>query len=1180
MNKEDDEIFEIVDYTSIGSWEKLVASIEEVIHLWDIDSGKLGSFDPDIISSISDIGDGDNDEVSPYMRQEKLVMGETMFVLSYHYLPDKEQYSENNMWKTKGKCFNFNWNDNNDTSINTQPPLLRRRSTINEKLDLSNGNISSQPKPKTSYESKIEFHNSELNRLQNPFHSLITVPIQSDGMPSSTQSVAHPLHRWTGFTHLLTIEVYDTSKNHLSSTTLDVNTANLLLSSFSIAFHNTGCILPVFVPVASPSKTLYTGYASFQLDPSGDGLQQCDVEIKFNSMFMPYVPKEYQGVVNLTNLFIHRCLNNTLNIKIEDKIFDERIEKMIDNIRMAGVYVYRVENWDNESFFYTKALETLTPLPPIPFGSTSDPLFCISLHVHFPFCSPLDFIDDMNQEKELDPLDSPIWIVRRLWKTDNIEKKYGLYQTLSGVLQAWQRSASLISKNNDILNQIRPGDIFNNPLFFKTSTGLNINNSENDNAFSIVDNIDIRNVLYSLFRSINENTTIDNESAINLTQQIRSNVTIPPGSFLWELGIYLLNTTSPICTFRYKQTTLFGFLKAIWTDIVMVFNKCWETCTYIPRVNIKKYSNKLEDWQFYGYDEMKESPNICLKFNLLQQKLEMLNCCIYHKKKYLDNEFIKSSQDNEEIDDNSVSAMYNKIFVNNKSESTEEIRRRRRWSKTIGRATKKSVSATKNFLGAITETVIGDENGGGALEKLFDKITADDDDYEFMDAQNDYNPSENESKDDVDNKVDNDNDKEEEVKEKEKEEENTELKPTDNSHDKQDNNEEDEKEKEEKDEEKNTISELPNIENKKLDVNRQNSTDSDAFFDVIDNNINVPETETTLERQGHLRIHPYLTLIKTGERLYIPDLQETGSLTEDMIQEQEELFEHLGSSEDATKQRAQLQSRHLQSDMEAFKAANPNAEFEDFVRWQSPRDWIVEDDGEEREDLNNDEYDKKHGHLSMRMMEPDNLWIEIWKKSKAIPITKQIPLFEYKDIAEKILIQLYNIPPQFIYIHLLPSMFIAAYDVLASHPAVKKVPFLENVIKKLGAEIISIQWKDLNMDYSFQELLDLAVMFRDAEVLLEKTISLLDKLPEQYQLVENLLLYSDSLVRTDEEQDSIWKLFDFDDNIDPSSKEFIFRSVVSKYDDIEQPLMQRMYILQRENEFRIVESKANNTSNV
>ncbi|ORX53713.1 hypothetical protein BCR36DRAFT_410897 [Piromyces finnis] len=1182
MNKEDDEIFEIVDYTSIGSWEKLVASIEEVIHLWDIDSGKLGSFDPDIISSISDIGDGENDEISPYMRQEKLVMGESMFVISYHYLPDKEQYSENNMWKTKGKCFNFNWNDNNDTSTSSQPPLLRRRSTINEKLDLSNSNISLQTKSKSSYESKIEFHNSELNRLQNPFHSLITVPIQSDGMPSSTQSVAHPLHRWTGFTHLLTIEVYDTSKSHLSSTTLDVNTANLLLSSFSIAFHNTGCILPVFIPVASPSKTLYTGYASFQLDPSGDGLQQCDVELKFNSMFLPYVPKEYQGVVDLTNLFIHRCLNNTLNIKIEDKIFDEHIEKMIDNIRMAGVYVYRVENWDNESYFYTKALETLTPLPPIPFGSTFDPLFCLSLHVHFPFCSPLDFIDDLNQEKELDPLNSPIWIVRRLWKTDNTEKKYGLYQTLSGVLQAWQRTASLISKNNDILNQIRPGDIFNNPLFFKSSSGLNLNNSENDNSFSIVDNIDIRNVLYTLFRSINENTTIDNESAINLTQQIRSNVTIPPGSFLWELGVYLLNTTSPICTFRYKQTTIFGFLKAIWSDIVMVFNKCWETCTYIPRVNIKKYSNKLEDWQFYGYDEMKESPNICLKFNLLQQKLEMLNCCIYHKKKYMDNEYVKSTvQEDEKIDENSVSAMYNKIFVGNKTDSTEEIKRRRRWSKTIGRATKKSVSATKNFLGALTETVIGDENGGGALEKLFDKITADDDDYEFLDAQNDTtlnNNNNNNNNNNSSSSNNNNNDNNSNTIDK-KEAITTITEPLPNEKqlliNEQDNNEENEK-----DEEKNTVSDLPVMENKKIDVNRQNSTDSDAFFDVVDNSINTSETETVLERQGHIKIHPYLTLIKTGEPLYIPDLQETASMTEDMIQEQEELFEHLGSSEDATKQRAQLQSRHLQSDMEAFKAANPNAEFEDFVRWQSPRDWIIEDNDEERKDLNDDEYDKKHGHLSMRMMEPGNLWIEIWKKSKSIPIVKQVPLFEYKDIAEKILVQLYNIPPQFIYIHLLPSIFIAAYDVLASHPAVKKIPFLENVIKKLGAEIISIQWKDLNMDYSFQELIDLTVMFRDAEVLLEKTISLLSKLPEQYQLVENLLLYSDSLIRTNEEQDSIWKLFNFDENIEPSSKEFIFRSVISKYDDMEQPLMQRMYILQRENEFRIVESKANNTNNL
>ena len=44
----------------------------------------------------------------------------------------------------------------------------------------------------------------------------------------------------------------------------------------------------------------------------------------------------------------------------------------------------------------------------------------------------------------------------------------------------------------------------------------------------------------------------------------------------------------------------------------------------------------------------------------------------------------------------------------------------------------------------------------------------------------------------------------------------------------------------------------------------------------------------------------------------------------------------------AERQRAQSDS--LVSDMSAFKAANPSAAFEDFVRWHSPKDWIDGDD--------------------------------------------------------------------------------------------------------------------------------------------------------------------------------------------------------------------------------------------
>lgn len=37
-------------------------------------------------------------------------------------------------------------------------------------------------------------------------------------------------------------------------------------------------------------------------------------------------------------------------------------------------------------------------------------------------------------------------------------------------------------------------------------------------------------------------------------------------------------------------------------------------------------------------------------------------------------------------------------------------------------------------------------------------------------------------------------------------------------------------------------------------------------------------------------------------------------------------------------------SASLLSDMESFKAANPNGTIEDFIRWYSPRDWIEDDD--------------------------------------------------------------------------------------------------------------------------------------------------------------------------------------------------------------------------------------------
>ena len=118
-------------------------------------------------------------------------------------------------------------------------------------------------------------------------------------------------------------------------------------------------------------------------------------------------------------------------------------------------------------------------------------------------------------------------------------------------------------------------------------------------------------------------------------------------------------------------------------------------------------------------------------------------------------------------------------------------------------------------------------------------------------------------------------------------------------------------------------------------------------------------------------------------------------MTEDLLEEQQRVFEEMGTSSEAAAVRQKLQSAHLRSDMEAFKAANPDSVLEDFVRWHSPRDWIAAKDGNK-------------ASLSGRMQEEGNLWIETWKVAASMSSRKQKPLFNYDQEAMKVLHYLEN----------------------------------------------------------------------------------------------------------------------------------------------------------------------------
>lgn len=190
-------------------------------------------------------------------------------------------------------------------------------------------------------------------------------------------------------------------------------------------------------------------------------------------------------------------------------------------------------------------------------------------------------------------------------------------------------------------------------------------------------------------------------------------------------------------------------------------------------------------------------------------------------------------------------------------------------------------------------------------------------------------------------------------------------------------------------------------EQKEFSVARSDdSSDADSEDEFFDCNID-KEEESSIKHSlwnkpvGRLSKHGNLKLINTGEQLYIPVTQEPVPKTEDQLEEDTDVLLKLGEDELGSELRARMMSASLLSDMESFKAANPDSIIEDFIRWYSPTDWI------EEKEL--DKWGQKKGHLSTRMLISDNTWIQMWDSAKPVPANRQKRLFDDTREAEKVL---------------------------------------------------------------------------------------------------------------------------------------------------------------------------------
>lgn len=211
---------------------------------------------------------------------------------------------------------------------------------------------------------------------------------------------------------------------------------------------------------------------------------------------------------------------------------------------------------------------------------------------------------------------------------------------------------------------------------------------------------------------------------------------------------------------------------------------------------------------------------------------------------------------------------------------------------------------------------------------------------------------------------------------------------------------------------------------------------NEEFFDA--NDIFVSLTDLDREPLGRLCVmNPEVYLFNHPDRLiYIPVTQDFGPLTEDMIDKQ--VFS-MQNFDDEVHNINRSQFDILLSDMQAFKAANPGSELEDFVRWHSPRDFIVEENGSK-------------GKLSNRMNTKRNPWIDTWIEAKPIPISQQLRLFNETKEAETILSSFEQIVFKDLINYMLPILVVDSIRSLIANSG-ECLPIIKNRLQTLCKKV-------------------------------------------------------------------------------------------------------------------------------
>ncbi|KAF8984584.1 Rab3 GTPase-activating protein catalytic subunit [Entomortierella lignicola] len=1083
MDQDDFDNFEFIDYTTSGPWEKFIVQIEDCLKQWGLVHNSYGVFNPKVMPT------------------------------SEHSLDLDQELA-------------LAINEDRGTSA----------SNINSKTAAAK-----HPKGDITSPSRVYQHIATvtlegvpytLTYRYHPAKARIAAGVEQidlDFLPTFLEGQDHHiLHRWTALTHILVLS----PASDAESVIIDLGSAKLLLSSFAIAFQNTGCNIPVFVPTGQSRSRTYTGLSiQPQLSHSRDselGLEETAedqaIEVRFNTVLVPYPPAQYTNLSGILDLFIER-------MGIDDDYADStdgsegHSQEVKERIYVSGLFSYHLENWYNEDWRQwsgatdsgllqqsqigqTSGQELLK----LPFGPVHDPLKSLQLVARFASAPSTMYLDSKNLT-DMDASQANIWQMKPLFKEDD----YGILSgILEDVISSWQSEwPSRLSNSSG--DAAAGKDSRSYTALLKKGARLI------QGSIAMVDIIDAENIVNILCSTPSKNfptapastpplkakqhyrylsgLNVDKvASAVELGLRFRTSTTVPVGSFLWNMMQHLVDVISPNSHISYP-TSFMGFLKVVWAELLVQFADHWRNREMIPWVQVlgefigneesdSIYESTQDRGQFYQDADASKQTRIDLRFNILHQKLSMINCCIAREK-------IIREETSESI--SPIGSPSPDLTIASSPSLSKKIPEA---SSVAAVAPTVNLDSSKTLSSSDTET---NETTDEEAENESEPVTrienspehvkvVDESDIGLVEAAENLNLTQ---------------DSEQELSESPKE----------------------------------------------------------------------PIPSEPLDKSKAVKAFKGMTLLKTGEPLVIPRLQDTGYMTLDMIQQQEDLLEELGSSADAAKTRAEIQSAQLVSDMSAFKAANAGCILGDFIRWYSPKDW-----------------DEQKQEMSARMADTGNFWQELWEKSEPLSARQQKPLFDHCKEAEKALAYLKSLSSDQVFRSLIPTMFLIVYDSLASHPVSSVSPTVANILRDLAQELTSFPWSNLTIEENGFDLSTILAKIKEAETVMGRFIALVQKFPEQYSLAERMIDGFESVVEDGPERDCVYNLFSISGSFPkPACREFVLEtfdpSSISTSSSFSasgplfvssgdltgwhaRPLQRRMYACFRDSEVRIVEAIA------